>query len=154
MSSSFQDNQSSDAREHDALTLQAEFEALYVPPNIDPRLLALWIEREQARFERNRQKQIQPPSPKEGGRSLLRLFPAYIGIAVMCFSVILGLIQRQETLALLQTACIAFLIYTIIGFFVGMIAERCVSDSVETLLRDVVKRSREAEQNIRMPRET
>ena len=150
MSNFFQDDESS----VHAASLQAEFEALYVPPNIDPRLLTLWIEREQDRIERNSQKQGDLPSPKEGGRSLLRLFPAYVGIAVMCFSIILGLLQSRETIAILQTACMAFLIYTIVGLFIGMIAEHCVSDSVETLLRDVVKRSREAGQNVRIPRET
>jgi len=119
--------------------MQAEFEALHVPPNIDPRLLALWIEREQVAIERKQRK--APPPPREPGRSLVRLFPAYIGIAVMCVAVLLGLIQNRETTAILQTACITFLIYTFIGIFVGVIAERCVNDSVETLLRDIIKRS-------------
>ena len=120
--------------------MQTEFEALYVPPNIDPQLLALWIEREEVAIER-RQRKAPPPSPREPGRSFVRLFPAYIGIAVMCVAVILGLIQHHETTTILQTACIVFLIYTFIGIFVGMIAERCVKDSVETLLRDIIKRS-------------
>jgi len=131
----------------EAASLQAQFEALVIPPNIDPRLLELWIQREQDEIERKRRKYV-PPS-KKWGRSLDRLFAAYIGIAVMCLSVIVGLIQCQEPTAILQTTCIVFLVYAIIGFFVGFIAERCVKDSVETLLRDIVKRSREArEQSI------
>jgi len=128
--------------------MRAEFEALYVPPNIDPRLLALWIEREEADIERRRRK-ATPPPPREPGRSLVRLFPAYIGIAVMCIAVLLGVIQSHETTTILQTACIAFLIYTFIGIFVGVIAERCVNDSVETLLRDITKRSNQAGQDNR-----
>ena len=131
----------------DASAMQAEFEDLYIPPNIDPHLLALWIEREQEKIERA-QKKTAPPQQKQGGRSLIRLFPAYIGITVMCLTIILGLLQFRETTAILQMACIAFLAYTCIGLFVGVIAERCVNDSVETLLRDIVKRSREAGRNV------
>ena len=129
-----------------AAALKAEFDALHIPPNIDSRLLALWIEREQEAIEREQQKTTPPSQPKKYGRSLLRLFPAYIGIAVMCLSIILGLIQRQEPATILQMACVAFLIYTIVGFFIGMIAENCVNDSVETLLRDVVKRNQTMEE--------
>ena len=124
-----------------AAALQAEFEALYIPPNIDPRLLALWIEREQEKIAQQQRKQ-SPPPPRKCGRTLIRLFPAYIGISIMCFSIILGLIRWQDPAITLKTACIAFLAYTFIGLFVGVIAERCVNDSVETLLRDIVTRSR------------
>lgn len=137
MSSSVQDDNSLGAA-----TMQAEFDALHVPPNIDPRLLALWIEREESTIERRQRK--APPPPREPGRSLVRLFPAYIGIAVMCIAVFLGLIQNHETTTILQTACIAFVVYSFIGIIVGAIAERCVNDSVETLLRDIVKRSNQS----------
>ena len=122
--------------------LEAQFEALEVPPNIDPHLLALWIQREQDEIDHKKRKYIKPPM--KYGRNLNCLFAAYVGIAVMCLSVVLGLIQRQEPAVILQTTCIVFLVYTVIGAFVGMIAERCVGDSVETLLRDIVRRSREA----------
>ena len=137
------DNLSND----NAAELEAQFEALYIPENIDPRLLELWIEREREKIERSQHKATAPPS-RLYGRRLTRLFPAYIGIAVMCLSIILGLIQWQEPTVILQSACIAFLTYTIIGMFVGLIAERCINDSVETLLRDIVKRSREAGQYV------
>ena len=129
-----------------AAALQAEFEALHIPANIDPRLLALWIEREQEAIDREHKKNNPPPiPPKKCGRSLARLFPAYIGIAIMCLTIVLGLVQGQETTAILQAACIAFLVYTIIGFVVGIVIERCVKDSVETLLRDIVNRNRQEE---------
>jgi len=126
----------------DAATLQAQFEALEIPPGIDPHLLALWMQREQDEIERKQRKYVKPP--KKYGRSLNRLFAAYIGIAVMCLSVVLGLIQGQDPTTILQMTCVVFLVYTVIGAFVGLIAERCVNDSVETLLRDIVNRSREA----------
>ena len=134
-----------------AAALQAEFEALHIPSNIDPRLLALWIEREQNEIERLNRKKEQPP--KKFGRSLVRLFPAYIGIAVMCLSILLGLVQLQEPTTILQMACVAFLVYTIVGVFVGMIAEHCIDDSVETLLRDIVNRSRKTGQNVETEQE-
>ena len=126
----------------DVEALQAQFDALELPLNIDPRLLALWMQREQDEIDRKRQKFIKPP--QTFGRSLNRLFAAYIGISVMCLAVILGLLQGQEATTTLKIACIAFLVYTIIGAFVGLLTERGVSDSVESLLRDIVHRSREA----------
>ena len=122
--------------------LKAQFESLEIPPNIDPQLLALWIQREQDEIERKKQKFVRPP--KKCGRDLHRLFSAYIGITIMCLSVMLGLLQQQDTAVILKTTCIVFLVYAIIGAFVGMIAERCVNDSVESLLRDIVRRSRAA----------
>ena len=136
--SQVQDDQSLD----EMATLQVQFESLDIPPNIDPKLLALWIQREQDEIEQR--KQIYIRHPRKYGRSLIRLFAAYIGIAVMCLSVVLGLIQGQEPTTILKTSCIAFLAYTIIGAFVGLIAERCVNDSVEMLLRDIISRSRAA----------
>ena len=130
-------------RSIEAATLQAEFESLHIPPNIDPRLLALWIEREQNEIEHKRQKTVQC-EPKKIGRSLVRLFPAYIGISVMCLAILLGLIQQLETAAILQMACIAFLLYTIVGMLAGIVAEKCINDSVETLLHDIVGRNKDA----------
>ena len=140
----------------DAAEMEAQIDKLDIPPNIDPRLLTLWIQREQGEIERKKRKYIKPP--RKYGRSLNRLFAAYIGIAVMCLTVTLGLLQGHEATTILKTACIAFLVYTIIGAFVGLIAERCVNDSVETLLRDIVNRSREtgeriAEQETGLPTE-
>ncbi|MDR0520225.1 MAG: hypothetical protein LBH00_00050 [Planctomycetaceae bacterium] len=130
----------SHSAEETAAAFQSQFEALEIPPNIDPQLLAIWLEREQAEIDRKKRKHEQPP--KLSGRKLNRLFAAYIGITVMCISIMLGLVQHREASSILQTTCIVFLIYTVAGFFVGMIAERCVADSVETLLRDIVRRSR------------
>ena len=123
-------------------SFQEQFEALDIPSNIDPHLLALWIQREQEEIERGQRKSIKPPANK--GRKLEHLFAAYIGITVMCLSVVLGLIQGFDPTTILQTTCIVFSVYTVIGFFVGTIAERCVEDSVESLLREIVKRSRAA----------
>ena len=138
--------QNSPSLEDDVEMLQTQFEALHIPDNIDPRLLALWLDREKEKIEHSRRKEA-PPMPQHYGRRLTRLFSAYIGIGVMCLAILLGLIQRQDPTVVLQTACFAFLAYVVIGFIVGMVAERCVHDSVETLLRDIVKRSREAGQN-------
>jgi len=126
-----------------ALDERALFEArlaeMEIPPNIDPRLLALWIQREQDEIERKQRKYIKPP--RRVGRKLNRLFAAYIGIAVMCLAIVLGVIQGHDSTAILKTTCVVFLVYTIIGAFVGMIAERYVHDSAEALLRDILNRS-------------
>ena len=128
----------------DTASLSAQFEALDIPSNIDPALLALWIQRERDEIDRKERRTVKRP-PVKCGHSLNRLFSAYIGIAVMCLSIVLGLIQGLEPTDILRTTCIVFLVYAVIGFFVGVIVEHYVSDSVESLLRDIVKRSREAE---------
>lgn len=123
-------------------TFREQFEALEIPPNIDPRLLALWLQREQAAIEGKTKSQSQ--STQNRGRQLNRMFAAYVGIVVMCLVIVLGLIKGQEPNVILQSCCQAFLIYAIIGFVVGSILESCITDSVETLLREIVRRTNEA----------
>ena len=120
-------------------SLLEQFESLEIPKNIDPRLLELWLYRE--REELGSQDESVRKPIKAQGRRLTWLFAAYIGIVVMCLVIVLGLIQGKETNDILLFACQAFLLYTIIGFGVGWIAEYCVTDSVETLLREIVRRS-------------
>jgi hypothetical protein len=130
---------------------QAQLESLEIPPNIDPKLLALWLEREREAIE-NQEKPKKPKSKsKYRHRKLNRLFAAYIGIIVFCLTIILGFVQRKEIIEILNNACLSFLIYTIIGFFVGCVVEYCVNDSVETLLREIIRRSDEAAANAAKP---
>ncbi len=120
----------------------SQFESLAIPDNIDPRLLELWIYREQEEIEKNQRRDEKKESSRH--RKLTWLFASYVGIVIMCFAIISGLIQGQETEAILKQTCQAFLVFTIIGFFAGWIIEYCVVDSVESLLREAVKRSQEA----------
>ncbi|GHT40545.1 hypothetical protein FACS189443_1030 [Planctomycetales bacterium] len=122
-----------------AESLLAQLEALEIPPNIDPKLLEIWLRREHEKIEHRNIKYVTPPT--KFGRKLSLMFSAYIGIGVMCLSIVLGLVQGKEPNAILQTTCVVFLVYTIAGFFVGIIAEYCVTDSVETLLREIVRRT-------------
>jgi hypothetical protein len=124
----------------------AQLESLEIPPNIDPKLLALWLERERETIK-NQGKPKKKSKSKFQHRKLSRLFAAYIGIIVFCFAIVLGFVQRKEAFEILNNACLSFLAYTVIGFFVGAAAEYCVSDSVETLLREIIRRSDEAAVN-------
>ncbi|MDR0336613.1 MAG: hypothetical protein LBI18_05935 [Planctomycetaceae bacterium] len=126
--------------------LQTQLESLEIPPNIDPKLLALWLERERETIKNQEKSELKPKS-KYQRKKLSRLFAAYIGIIVFCLAIILGFVQRKETFEILNNACLCFLIYTVIGFFVGLVAEYCVNDSVETLLREIIRRSDEAAAN-------
>lgn len=134
-------------------SLREQFEALEIPPNIDPRLLALWLQREQEELERQSRTKKPKQDRTRHGR-LDRLFAAFIGVAVMCLVIVLGLVQGHEPQTILRHACLAFLAYTILGFVAGCIAEYCVSDSVETLLREIVKRSEAAAAAATRPDET
>lgn len=124
---------------HEVL-FREQFEALEIPPNIDPRLLALWLQRERAAIEGKTTKKQRPLSQ---GRKLSRLFAAFVGVVVMCLVIVLGLINGQEANTILSSCCQAFLIYAVIGFAVGCILEHCINDSVETLLREIVRRTDE-----------
>ncbi|MDR1270060.1 MAG: hypothetical protein LBK82_11105 [Planctomycetaceae bacterium] len=124
----------------------AQLESLEIPPNIDPKLLALWLERERETIK-NQEKSKKKPKSKFQHRKLSRLFAAYIGIIVFCFAIVLGFVQQKETFEILNNACLSFLVYVVIGFFVGLVAEYCVNDSVETLLREIIRRSDEAAAN-------
>ena len=124
-------------------SFQSVLESLEVPQNIDPRLLALWIEREQEEWAK-KQKDTRT-SKKEKTRKLSILFAAFLGILAMCLTIVLGLVHNLETGEILANACQTFLVYTVIGFAAGLIAEYCVAESVETLLREIIRRSHEAE---------
>jgi H+/gluconate symporter-like permease len=132
---------------------QAQLESLEIPPNIDPKLLALWLEREREAVEnQEKSKKLKSKSKsKYQHRKLNRLFAAYVGIIIFCLTIILGFVQQKETIEILNNACLSFLIYTVIGFFVGCVAEYCVNDSVETLLREIIRRSDEAAANAAKP---
>ncbi|MDR3234074.1 MAG: hypothetical protein LBT46_10505 [Planctomycetaceae bacterium] len=132
----------SESAELSASGLQTQLEALEIPLNIDPRLLEIWLRREQDEIAR-RQKKYVPP-PVHYGQKLSLVFAAVVGIGVMCMTIILGLVQGKEPEVILATTCKVFLFYTLAGYFTGIIAEYCVTDSVETLLREIIKRSREA----------
>ncbi|MDR1963776.1 MAG: hypothetical protein LBQ50_08350 [Planctomycetaceae bacterium] len=135
-----QDSSANQTADHSA-DFRAQLESLEIPPNIDPKLLALWLEREHRLIEN--QENPPKPKPKKQNRQLSRFFAAYIGIVVFCLTIVLGFVQQKETSEILNNACLSFLIYTIIGFFAGWVAEYCVNDSVETLLREIVRRSNE-----------
>ncbi|MDR2346623.1 MAG: hypothetical protein LBE18_11195 [Planctomycetaceae bacterium] len=121
-------------------TMREQLLSIEIPANIDPRLLELWLYRERQEIERRERKE-QKRYTKQQGRSLGRIFAAFTGIVVMMLMILLGLIQNKEVNDILINACIAFLVYTIIGFLIGYFVEGCVADSVEVLLREIVKRT-------------
>lgn len=118
-----------------------QLEALEIPENIDPVLLALWREREEAEVRRQMKASGPIQAKTSSGRSLCRLFAAFIGVTALCLVILLGLLNGREPGDILTSACQAFLFYCILGFFVGFVAEKCVQDSVESLLREMIRRS-------------
>ncbi|MDR2641453.1 MAG: hypothetical protein LBC74_01525 [Planctomycetaceae bacterium] len=124
--------------------MREQFSAVEIPENIEPRLLELWLYRERQEIERRERKEKKRyVAPR--GRSLGRIFAAFAGIVVMMTMILLGLVQGKETNDILVNACIAFLVYTVLGFCVGYFVEICVADSVEALLREIVKRENKKE---------
>ncbi len=128
------------------VSFQELLEKLDIPPNIDPRLLALWIERE--RNELDKKDKRGEVKKRAKTHSLGGPFAAFVGITAMCLAVLLGIVQGKEAAEILPNACWTFLIYIGIGFFAGLVAEYCVADSVETLLREIIRRGHEAAESI------
>jgi len=125
-------------------SFQDLLDSLEIPPSIDPRLLALWIEREREEWE-GKQKPPQQLRKRGRSRSLGAPFAAFLGIVAMCLTILLGLIQGTGRPEILTNACQTFLVYTVIGYVAGLIAENCIAESVETLLREIIRRGHEAE---------
>jgi hypothetical protein len=124
-----------------ASDMREQLSAIEIPANIDSRLLELWLYRERQEIElleRKEKKRYVRPR----GRSLGRIFAAFTGIVVMMTMILLGLVQGKEVNEILTNTCIVFLVYTVLGFFVGYFFEGCVSDSVEALLREIVERGK------------
>jgi hypothetical protein len=126
--------------------MREQFSAVEIPANIDPRLLELWLYRERQEIER-RERQEKKRRVVPCGRSLGRVFAAFAGIVVMMTMIVLGLVQGKEVNDILANACIAFLVYTVLGFLIGYFVEGCVSDSVETLLNEILERGKEQQEN-------
>ncbi|MDR2762760.1 MAG: hypothetical protein LBB88_09185 [Planctomycetaceae bacterium] len=140
------DNNNNDEEIATAEAMREQLAAIEIPPNIDSRLLELWLHREHQEIER-REKREKKRYASQKGHSLGRIFAAFTGIVVMILMIILGLVQGKETNDILTNACIAFLVYTIIGFFIGFFVEGCVANSVEDLIREIIKRTEPTENN-------
>ncbi|MGL4593494.1 MAG: hypothetical protein ACRCUY_02055 [Thermoguttaceae bacterium] len=141
-SASEEEMTSKTATQSDKNAFQEEFESLEIPKKIDPKLLELWLNREREAIEKAGASQ-QSNQPRRR-RKLSYLFASYIGIIVMCLTIILGFVQNASETEILASACRAFIIYAILGFVFGCIAEKCVSESVETLLREIIRRANES----------
>ena len=129
-------------REDFSEAFRQELARLEIPHNIDPRLFALWLERENKSFEQKQHEhEIAPRQATRPGVSLVPLFGAFLGITVMIVTILLGLVQANEPNDILFLACKTFLGYTLLGCVAGWIAERCVRDSVETMLREIGRRT-------------
>lgn len=133
--------QPSENGENKAATLSAAFESLEIPPGIDPKLLQIWLEREREEVEKNNE--VPRKENVRRGRQLSILFAAYIGITVMCLTIALGFLQEKEPAEILAQTCRMFLCYCAAGFVVGKVTERCINESAETLLREIVRRCKE-----------
>jgi hypothetical protein len=122
--------------------MREQLAAIEIPENIDSRLLELWLYRERQEIESLEKKEKKRYTIPQG-RSLGRIFAAFTGVIVMMAMILLGLIQGKEANDILINVCIAFLVYTIIGFLIGYFVEKCVADSVDSLLREIIKRGNE-----------
>lgn len=117
---------------------------LEIPPNIDPTILQVWIERERKVFE---QKTEGKSLAAKNGVTLPRVLAAYIGVVSLLVVVLLGILRGQSADYVLIAACKTLLLYICVGYLAGHIAEYCVRESAIALAREVVRNSDFADSN-------
>ncbi|MCL2348811.1 MAG: hypothetical protein FWC50_11210 [Planctomycetaceae bacterium] len=120
---------------------------------IDPLLLDLF--REKTQKEKSERHGNAVPVAKE--RSLGVCYSAYMGITAMVLSIFLGTLKGDDQETILSHACLWLLVYIVIGFVAGKIAEFCVQESAKSLLQETLSRVesyQQAEENTLSDHET
>lgn len=110
-----------------------------IPRNIAPELVNLWLERERENFKRQEEPELPPNEPT--GLSLDRVLAAFIGVIGMIVTIVLGLVRADDMALILRSACFSLVLYSVIGFIAGLIAEHCLRESAEALAREIVVKS-------------
>ncbi len=116
--------------------------AIPVPSNIDPSIIDIWLEKEKKALFAEQLHEKSKGDVRE--RPLSTLFMVYIAVVGMIVAIILGIVNGSPAAEILDTAFRSLLCYGVIGFVIGLIAEHTVRESVETVVREVVRKSDEA----------
>ena len=90
-------------------------------------------------------KYLLPTVPKEEPpvkqRRLSVLYAAFIGVGAMVMVIILGVIRSTDVDIILVNCCRSLIVFCVIGFIAGKIAEMCVRDSAKSMLREMLQRT-------------
>lgn len=115
---------------------------LRIPSNIDPELFDAWYNKEI--------RELSPdPVPDRGlstsGRPLPLLFAAYVGTLALLVAIVTGLLRDLVPDDILDGAIKSLFLFGGIGYLAGLIMERLLRESTEHIVREVVRRSDEAD---------
>lgn len=111
-----------------------EFDKWEASSQIDPLIFRL--------LQKKYEKTSNPPeeSPVKR-RQLCVLYAAFIGISAMVIVILLGAIRGTDVDAILVAACRSLLVFCVIGFITGKIAEMCVQESARSMIREMLQRT-------------
>ena len=103
---------------------------------IDPLIFRLL----QKKYENSPNTTVESPVKK---RQLGAMYAVYIGIGAMIITILLGAIRGNEADAILIACCCNLLVFSVIGFIAGKIAEVCVRESVKSMIGEMLQRTAE-----------
>ena len=73
-------------------------------------------------------------------RKLGVLYAACLGISAMIIVIVLGIIRCSDVDTVLVNSSRTILVYCVIGFFAGKIAEMCINESAKSMIRKMLQR--------------
>ena len=74
-------------------------------------------------------------------RKLGILYAAFLGVGAMMMVILLGGIRCTDVDMILANSTRALLVYGIIGFIAGKIAEMCLNESAKSMIRKMLQRT-------------
>lgn len=101
---------------------------------IDPLILRLL----QKQSDKPAARQVSHPVKQ---RRLCVLYAAVIGVSAMILVILLGVIRSTDVNLLLTNGCRSLLVFSVIGFIAGLIAEMCVRDAAKSMIREMLQRT-------------
>ncbi|MCL2117911.1 MAG: hypothetical protein FWH27_05730 [Planctomycetaceae bacterium] len=101
---------------------------------IDPLILRLL----QKKNDKSALIRKEPPVKQ---RRLSVLYAAFIGVSAMILVMIVGVVRCTDVDMILANSCRTLMVFCVIGFITGMIAEMCVRESAKSMIREMLQRT-------------
>ncbi|MDR3111429.1 MAG: hypothetical protein LBU65_17295 [Planctomycetaceae bacterium] len=114
-----------------------------LPHNIDPLLFDTWYSNEVRALEAEEDEENPLPETPTA-RGLGRIFAVHVGVVAMITTICIGLLNGTPNSDILNNVCWSLIVFTILGYLAGIVADYAVKESVETIIREVVQRSDDA----------
>lgn len=101
---------------------------------IDPMMLRLL----QKKYEDHSAADLTPP-PRT--RRLGPLYAAFLGVGAMVLVILLGVVRGIDVDEILANGSRTLLLFCLVGFIAGKIAEMCVNESAKLMLHEMLRRT-------------